>query len=113
MPAVPAPSPFKLIDLPVPPAALSAQAQGDAARAAPAVIYRLTADSDPSILSRALECVLRRGAAPTAVDARLDAAGWRIALTVAGVTAAESAHIALTLAQIVGVGAVVTEEAAG
>lgn len=112
MPAAPAPSfDATMTNRPVD-AALSAQAQADQSAPLARIAFHFTADADASILARAIETVLRRGAAPSAVDAKLEDGGWRIALTVTGVTDAEARHIALTLGQIVGVRGVVAHEAA-
>lgn len=108
MSAVPAPLPPAAAPPALDPAS-SAQAAATAHAPGAAVTLHFTGDPDASILPRALETILRRGAAPRAVEARLEPAGWRIALTLDAVTAAEARHIALTIGQIVGVGAVVME----
>lgn len=110
MSAVPAPSAAHLAPDAFDPVS-SAQAAATPAAPRAAVTLHFTADADASILPRALETVLRRGAAPRSVDARLEPGGWRIAMTLDAVTAAEAKHIALVIQGLVGVGAVVAEPA--
>ncbi|MEM6491084.1 MAG: hypothetical protein AAF684_04170 [Pseudomonadota bacterium] len=111
MRAAAAPAPRPAAPIAANPAGQSAQAR--AADAAPSPTrLTLTAESDPSLLPRALETILRRGATPCAVDAQLGADGWRIALTVDGLLDTEIAHVAAVLAGLVGVRAVTVENAA-
>jgi len=91
-------------------AAQSAQAR---AADAPSAATRLTvtADADPGLLPRMLETVLRRGATPVAVDARMESDSWRVAMTLDGLLHAEIRHVAAGLSGLIGVRAVTVEDA--